>query len=394
MRPNKIGNLIEYNRARMENVATYSEARSEYTKQLSSFIVPVMVLWFQQLWGRNAHDKQRCLSLFQTECEEISRWNQDRIQDEVRVLIERTGCDYMEELITAVFVAHTKVLTAIRLSSKQKKLSITVPKLDHFLHRVFREISRCFWKTPFLFMETGNVMERQKNILQIEALATEAITTAVRGLLPVKEILQDYLDEDKEEDLPTPVQKQGSEKKKEEEKSTTTNKKEDDKPVTGEETDENTSTEEKATETNTEEKESNEKEPVEKEPIVKETTKKEELHVKENTASDSKESVQAETESTLQNTIQQKITELSEQPSVHFSNFDTLIDTKNVAEPRYTPKASEEDESSIEGENGGRLHIIDSSSSTIQETDFEDLEKPPTLPARDTIDETDVEILT
>lgn len=183
----------------MENVATYSEARSEYTKQLATFIVPSLVGWFQQTWHRNAHNRQQCLALFQSECEEVARWNADRIHDEVRVLIERTGCDYMEELMTAVFVAHTKVLTAVRLSSREKKLSITVPKLDHFIHRIFREAARVFWKSPFLFMDGGSVVERQKNVLQIEALATEAIGTAVRSLLPVKQILKDYLDGDHEE---------------------------------------------------------------------------------------------------------------------------------------------------------------------------------------------------
>jgi hypothetical protein len=182
----------------MDNVATFSEARSEYTKQLATFIVPALVGWFQQLWSRNAVDKHRCMALFQNECEEIARWNQDRIHDEVRVLIEKSGCDYMEELMTAVFIAHTKVLTAVRLSIKQKKLSITVPKLDHFIHRVFRETARVMWKAPFLFIESGNVMDRQKNVLQIEALTIEAITTAVRSLLPVKQILRDYMDEEEE----------------------------------------------------------------------------------------------------------------------------------------------------------------------------------------------------
>lgn len=183
----------------MENVATYSEARSEYTKQLATFIVPVLVGWFQQTWHRNAHNRQQCLALFQAECEEVARWNSERIHDEVRVLIEKSGCDYMEELMTAVFVAHTKVLTAVRLSSREKKLSITVPKLDHFVHRIFREAARVFWKSPFLFMDGGGVVERQKNVLQIEALGTEAIGTAVRSLLPVKQILKDYLEGDHEE---------------------------------------------------------------------------------------------------------------------------------------------------------------------------------------------------
>jgi len=185
----------------MENVATYSEARSEYTKQLASFVVPALVTWFQTVWSRNSSDKQRCLALFQGDCEEVARWNTDRVHDEVRALIDRTGCDYMEELMTAVFVAHTKVLTAVRLSTKQKKLSITVPKLDHFVHRVFRETARTFWKTPFLFMDSGNVVERQKNVLQIEALAIEAITTAVRSLLPVKQILKDYMEDDGDDEV-------------------------------------------------------------------------------------------------------------------------------------------------------------------------------------------------
>jgi len=183
----------------MDNVATYSEARSEYTKQLATFVVPALVAWFQTLWSRNANNKSQCMAFFQNDCEEIPRWNTDRVHDEVRALIERCGCDYMEELMTAVFIAHTKILTAVRLSKKKQELSITVPKLDHFVHRIFREAARSFWKVPFLFQDGGGVVERQKNILQIEALAAEAISTAVRSLLPVKEILNRYLEADTEE---------------------------------------------------------------------------------------------------------------------------------------------------------------------------------------------------
>ncbi len=188
-------------RFRMDNVATYSEARSEYTKQLATFIVPPLLGWFQQVWARNANNRQQCMALFQTECEEISRWNQDRVTDEVRVLIERTKCDYMEELMKAVFIAHMKVLTAVRLSDKMIKLRLEIPKLDHFIHRIFKEAARSFWKAPYLFMDITNIIERQKNILQLEAMTTEAITTAVRGMLPVKQILNDYLDGGDQEDI-------------------------------------------------------------------------------------------------------------------------------------------------------------------------------------------------
>jgi len=308
----------------MENVATYSEARSEYTKQLASLIVPALFVWFQKMWSRNSGDKQRCLSLFQGECEEIGRWNQDRIQDEVRALIERSGCDYMEELMTAVFVAHTKVLTAIRLSTKQKKLSITVPKLDHFLHRIFKESARCFWKTPFLFMDAGNVVERQKNMLQAEQLLTEAISTAVRGLLPVKQILKDYLEEDDEAEA--------------------------------------TVTETKVAEPKSEVVEAEAK----AEPEKAEPEKAEPEKATEKVESNEKAIVSIDTE-----------------PSVKFSEYDAVFDeTQGAPEMRYAPK--EEDDYGP----SDALHVDEESASDVNLADVEDLEAPaPAIPVPPASDE-------
>ena len=341
----------------MDNVATYSEARSEYTKQMATFIVPQLVAWFQQTWKRNGADKQRCLALFQSECEEVSRWNQDRIQDEVRVLIERSGCDYMEDLMTAVFIAHTKVLTAVGISNdRKKKLSISVPKLDHFLHRVFREAARCFWKTPFLFMETGGVVERQKNILQIEALANEALATAVRSMLPVKQILKDYLDGDQEEieeDEVVPAA-----------------------PMMALEEEEETKHEE--------------------------ATATEDKLVAEATSTDSKPSAETPsapptlTVSEVTTTAEPSIVKIDTEPAVHFSDYDAVFDeTRGGPELRYSPKDADEDD--YDGPSD-TLNI----SSDVKELsigdDFEDLETPAKVvapPAKkdDALDAGDFEIL-
>lgn len=332
----------------MENVATYSEARSEYTKQLATFIVPSIVGWFQTLWSRNASDRQRCLSAFQNECEEITRWNQDRINDEVRVLLERSGCDYMEELMTAVFVAHTKVLTAVRLSTKQKKLSITVPKLDHFIHRIFKESARCFWKSPFLFMSEGGVVERQKNVLQVEALATEAITTAIRGLLPVKQILKDYLGDDADEvvdDVP-------------------------EKPEVKEEV-----VPAAAPEVKEEVKEVKE---------VKEEVKEVNEEMKE---------VKEEDKPAVA-TASPSVIKIDTEPAVHFSDYDAVFDeTKGAPEMLFNPKdGDEEDDVSSDA-----LTIHDGPDTPLTADDAEDLDAPVAAPApvikKDAIDDSDVVVL-
>jgi hypothetical protein len=346
----------------MENVATYSEARSEYTKQLATFIVPSIVAWFQALWARNSSDRQRCLSAFQNECEEIARWNQDRIHDEVRVLLEKSGCDYMEELMTAVFVAHTKVLTAVRLSTKLKKLSITVPKLDHFLHRIFKESARCFWKSPFLFMSEGGVVERQKNILQVEALASEAITTAIRGLLPVKQILKDYLGEDEEDISDAPASAPESEAEAEEQEKPESEV----KPVVEE---------------------------VKPEAEVKEVKAEAESEVKEVKAeAETEAETEAEAEAKEVKEVKApSVIKIDTEPAVHFSDYDAVFDeAKGAPEMRFNPKDEDGDEIPSDA-----LTIHDGPDTPLTADDAEDLDapKPLPVPVKDTIDDSDVVVL-
>jgi hypothetical protein len=183
----------------MESVSIYSETRNEYLKQLATWIVPPLVEFFRKEYNDIlAREGKRTMTAFQIWCSEVPRWNQDVIDTHVSNLLDSCRCDYVQELMTAVFIAHTKMLTAIRVNSRQKKVQITLPKLSQFLHRIFVECARAFWKAPFLFSEELSPIEKQKNILQAEAMCTEALSSAVRSLLPIKSILQDYLEEDGE----------------------------------------------------------------------------------------------------------------------------------------------------------------------------------------------------
>jgi hypothetical protein len=185
----------------MESIGLYTEARNEYLKQLSTWIVPPIVEFFRKEYGGlSAREGEGAMAAFQDYCSEVPRWNQDVIEKHINSVLDTCRCDYVEELMTAVFIAHTKVLTSVRVNTKQKKLQITLPKLDHFLHRVFTECARMFWKAPFLFAENLSYIERQKNILQAESMCTEGLSGAIRSLLPVKNILRDYLEDDEEED--------------------------------------------------------------------------------------------------------------------------------------------------------------------------------------------------
>ena len=186
-----------------EGVSVYAEAKSEYTKQLCQYLVPPMQQYFLDLLAEATQkeaDSNRVLLMFQTLLEDVSNWNMDKVQRETGLIVQHSSCDYLEELMTAVFIAHTKVLSAIRLTTKQKKLQIAIPKLDHFLHRTMTECARLLWSNTYLFSTSAPSMERQKNLRQIETFLHEGVLQGIRGMLPVKSILREYLKEDDDEE--------------------------------------------------------------------------------------------------------------------------------------------------------------------------------------------------
>jgi hypothetical protein len=145
-------------------------------------------------------DPKKVLMMFQTLLEGISEWNVDKVQRETTQIATKSRCDYLEELMTAVFIAHTKVLSAIRLTTKQKKLQITIPKLEHFLHRTLTECARLLWSNTYLFSSSAPTIERQKNLRLIENMLHEGVLQGIRGMLPVKSILREYLKEEDEDE--------------------------------------------------------------------------------------------------------------------------------------------------------------------------------------------------
>jgi hypothetical protein len=188
-----------------ESIGVYGEAKAEYTRQLCNFLVPALESYFLDLLAstkESEKDPKRILWVFQDSLKQFPDWNVDKVQRETAKISESTKCDYLEEILTAVFIAHTKVLSAIRLTSKQKKLQITIPKLEHFLHRTMSECARLLWSNAYLFNDNCVAIEKQKNLRQVEQLLHEGVLQSIRGMLPVKSILKEYLADDADETAP------------------------------------------------------------------------------------------------------------------------------------------------------------------------------------------------
>ena len=185
------------NRGSDSILSVYSDARTEYTKQLCIFLVPAYFQFFTELLEKAKREMEvqpkKALWQFQNYLNEIHDWNIQKVNSEINVIHTNCGCDYLEDLLTAVFIAHTKVLTAIRLSSNNKKIEVNIPKVEHFLFKVLCETSKLLWSSTYLFRDGISGIEKQQNYRNIEQLINEGILQAVRGLIPVKTILKDFI---------------------------------------------------------------------------------------------------------------------------------------------------------------------------------------------------------
>ena len=178
-------------------MSAYSNARLEYTAQLNQFLVPALMKFTLEMLEKAREDTveepKRLLWQFQVYLNDIPDWNMDRVQREVHAIQIGTGCEYLEDLITAIFIAHTKILTAIQVSSKKRNLNISVPKVEYFLFKVLCETSKLLWKSAYLFRDNISNIEKQQNYQQVERIIEQGIVQAIRCLVPVKTILRDCM---------------------------------------------------------------------------------------------------------------------------------------------------------------------------------------------------------
>lgn len=173
------------------------DAKTEYTKELTRILKKHFFEGIESLFREaiEACENDYCnvYITFQDYLSGIPKWNQDTIERETTRIIECSECEFLEDLLTAVFISHTKILAAIRVNKNNKRINLNIPKIDHFIHKCYIEIAREFWKAPTYFNKKINNYEIQRNNKIIEDIITTCINETIRKMLPLKHILKESL---------------------------------------------------------------------------------------------------------------------------------------------------------------------------------------------------------
>ena len=189
------------------NISAISEAKNEYSARLVNIITPIVIEGIKSIFKEALElcivneEKEKYLMTFQNFLTRVPKWNQSIIDSESERIINKSGCSYLEDLISCVHISQLKILTSIRVSSKQKKVEIDIPKVNDFIHKIYIKFARKLYSNVYLFETTIPALQIQKNNRECELICKESILNVIRENIPVDKILRAYIDETEEEEV-------------------------------------------------------------------------------------------------------------------------------------------------------------------------------------------------
>jgi hypothetical protein len=189
------------------NVSSLHESRNEWCARLLTILTPLIIEGYRSIFEESiklckANDElDKYLMTFQNLITRIPKWNKTIIEQEKERIIKRSSCTYLEELVTCVHIIQLKLLTAMRVGQKQKKIDINIPRLEDFIHKAYINVARKVYKNVYLFEINIAPLQTQKNNRELEIIVQECILNAIRDSIPIENILRAYMDETVEEDV-------------------------------------------------------------------------------------------------------------------------------------------------------------------------------------------------
>jgi hypothetical protein len=187
-------------------LSNLQEARNEWCSRLVGVFTPLVIEGIRSIFNESwklcieNDEAGKYLMTFQNLISRVPKWNANIIEEERKRIVERSGCNYLDDLITCVHIIQLKVLTCIRVGNKQKKIDITTPNLDSFIHKVYINVARKCYTNVYLFEKNISPLLTQRNNRELELIVQECILNTIRDSIPTEAIIRAYMDESVEQE--------------------------------------------------------------------------------------------------------------------------------------------------------------------------------------------------
>ena len=189
------------------NITSITESKNEWCARFTNILTPCIIEGIKSVFIESdkicseTDEEEKYLMTFQNLLNNIPKWSSQIVETEKERIINSSGCNYLEDLLTCIHITQLKALTISRVGIKQKKLDIQIPNIDSFIHKTYINVARKIYINVYLFQKDILPLEIQKNNRELELIIKEAILNTVRDNIPIDNLLKIYLDETQETDV-------------------------------------------------------------------------------------------------------------------------------------------------------------------------------------------------
>ncbi len=177
----------------MDNLSIMVEAKKEYLGQLCLIMCPAMIEVFEEMYNESVKTSKgkQVLIMFQKILKEVPNWSNAMSKRHSDNITDR--CAWFSDLLAAVFVACTKILSSVRLKADNKKISLKLPTEEVFIQTCYNNIAKDLYKDPYIFHEEQSEYMRDE---KLTVRFCTCIESTVKELIPVQQILQTYMSQE------------------------------------------------------------------------------------------------------------------------------------------------------------------------------------------------------
>ena len=172
------------------------ETKTEYTIQLTNILVPLIYEGITSIYedAIKIANQDEELKTFQIFLKKIPKWNNNLLENETkRILYISTCSELLKNLVDAVIKANIMILTNTHPSNKSSLKINTKFDFKEFIHNCYIESARIFYNNPYLFYHKHSIYDINRNQKDAKENIKNAIIEAIRKMLPLKMIINEYL---------------------------------------------------------------------------------------------------------------------------------------------------------------------------------------------------------
>lgn len=191
------------------------EIKNEYTNFLINIMTPLVYEGIKDIYDKSLLSEKKfkenaimdpniqnpgVLKIFQLYLKDIQNLNSHMVQAEYIRIKDKSKCsDWFDDLVKAVVKSNIILLT---FNSSGKKCKLVNDKyhedikMEQFIHKSYIECARIFYNYPEIFYHGYSTIDIKRNQREAYSLIKEAINEAIRKMLPIKLILEEYLKKD------------------------------------------------------------------------------------------------------------------------------------------------------------------------------------------------------